>query len=45
MELKKFQDQFKSKEVIEQFYSHKRLFNVFEKSNIWLEIFKNNKGF
>ena len=45
MELKKFQDQFESREVIDQFYSYKKLFKVFEKTNIWLEIFENNKGF
>ena len=45
MELKKFQDQFESREAIDQFYSYKKLFKVFEKTNIWLEIFENNKGF
>ena len=45
MELKKFQDQFESREVIDQFYSHKKLFKVFEKTNVWLEIFKNNNSF
>ena len=45
MELKKFQDQFKSREVINQLYSYKKLFKVFEKTDIWLKIFKNNKGF
>ena len=45
MELKKFQDQFESREAIDQFYSCKKLFKVFEKTNIWLEIFENNKVF
>ena len=45
MELKKFQDQFESREVIDQFYSYKKLFKVFEKTIVWLEIFQNNKGF
>ena len=45
MELKKFLDQFGSREVIDQFYLYKKLFKVFEKTNSWLEIFENNKGF
>ena len=42
MVLKKIQDQFESREVIDQFYSYKKLFKLFEKTNIWLELFENN---
>ena len=45
MELKIFQDQFESRKIIDQFYSYKKLFKLFEKTNIWLEIIDNNKGF
>ena len=45
MELKKLQDQFESWEVVNQFYSNKKLFKVFEKTDIWLKTFENNKGF
>ena len=45
MELKTFQNQFESKEIVDQFYYHKKLFKAFDKIDIQLEIHQNSKGF
>ena len=45
MELKAFHNQFESKEIVDQFYYHKKLFKTFDKIDIWLEIHQDSKAF